>query len=106
MSQTLMFQFIYIFATRCRLTFNISTFEIKCCGMEDRTVVANGCRKTKKLICGTEGQNIVAYGRLPSPAHYACLSVRKNPMNSIMAKPITPNFCVAIHMTSGKVCWW
>jgi len=35
--------------------------------MEDRTVVAHGCRKTKKLICGMKGKNVVAYGRLPSP---------------------------------------
>jgi len=34
----------------------------------DRTVVAHGCRKTKK-ICGMEGENAVAYGRLLSPAH-------------------------------------
>jgi len=38
--------------------------------MEDRTVVAHGCRKTKKIICGMEGENVVAYGRLPSPAHW------------------------------------
>ena len=43
---------------------------LKCCGMEDRTVVAYVCRKTKKLICGMEGKNVVAYGRLPSPAHH------------------------------------
>jgi len=34
--------------------------------MEDRTVVAHGCRKTKQ-ICGMEGKNVAAYGRLPSP---------------------------------------
>ena len=28
-------------------------------------VVAHGCRKTKKLICGTEGEIVVAHGRLP-----------------------------------------
>jgi len=37
--------------------------------MEDSTVVAHNCRKTKKLIYGMEGENVVAYGRLPSPAH-------------------------------------
>jgi len=36
--------------------------------MEDRTDVAHGCRKTKKLICGMEGENVMAYCRLPSPA--------------------------------------
>ena len=36
--------------------------------MEDRTIVAHGCRKTKKMICGIEGKNVVAYGCLPSPA--------------------------------------
>ena len=40
---------------------------LKCCGMEDRTVVAHGCQKTKKIICGMEGENGVAYGLLPSP---------------------------------------
>ena len=29
---------------------------LKCCGMEDRTFVAYGCQKTKKLICGMEGK--------------------------------------------------
>ena len=31
-------------------------------------MVAHGCRKRKKLICGTEGEIVVAHGRLPSPA--------------------------------------
>jgi len=31
-------------------------------------VVAHGCRKRNKLICGTEGEIVVAHGRLPSPA--------------------------------------
>ena len=42
---------------------------VKCCSIEDRTVVAYCCRKTKKLICGMEGENVVAYGRLPFTAH-------------------------------------
>ena len=29
---------------------------IKCCGMEERMVLAYGCRKSKKLICGMEGK--------------------------------------------------
>ena len=33
--------------------------------MEDRLVVAHNCRKTNKIICGMEGENVVAYGRLP-----------------------------------------
>ena len=40
---------------------------VKCCDMEDRTVVAYGCWKTKMLICGMEGENVVAYRRLPPP---------------------------------------
>ena len=48
---------------------NITAGRLKLCGMENRTVVAHGCRKTKKLICGMEGENIMAYGRLPSFAH-------------------------------------
>jgi len=30
--------------------------------------MAHGCRKRKKLICGTEGEIVVAHGHLPSPA--------------------------------------
>jgi len=41
--------------------------------MEDRTVVAHGCRKTKKVICGKKGENTVAYGRLPSSAHQVAI---------------------------------
>jgi len=37
--------------------------------MEERTVVAHGCRKRKKLICGMEGKNVVAYGPSPIPRH-------------------------------------
>ena len=33
-----------------------------------KTFFPNGCRKRKKLICGTEGEIVVAHGRLPSPA--------------------------------------
>jgi len=36
------------------------------CGMEERTIVAHGCRKTKKLRFGMEGTTVVAHGRLPS----------------------------------------
>ena len=32
---------------------------LKCCGLWRR--------KTKKLVCGMEGENVVAYGHLPSP---------------------------------------
>jgi len=32
-------------------------------------IVAYGFRKTKKLMCGVEGENIVGYGRLHSPSH-------------------------------------
>ena len=39
---------------------------VKCGGTE---VVAHGCRKRKKLICGPKGEIVVAHGRLPSPAH-------------------------------------
>ena len=48
----------------------ITDRRLKFCGMKDRTVVAHACQKTK-LICGMEGENVVAYGRLPSPARRA-----------------------------------
>ena len=35
--------------------------------MEDQTVVALGCRKTKKLIWGMKGKKVAAFDRLPSP---------------------------------------
>ena len=31
-------------------------------------MVAHGCRKRKKLICGSEGEIVVAHGCLPSSA--------------------------------------
>ena len=40
---------------------------VKCGGTEGEIVVADGCRKRKKIICGTEGEIVVAHGRLPSP---------------------------------------
>ena len=47
---------------------------VKCGGTEWEIVVAHGCRKRKKLICGTEGETVVAYGRLPSPRSFRCES--------------------------------
>ena len=41
---------------------------VKCSGTEGEIVVANGCRKRKKLICGPKEEIVVAHGRLPSPA--------------------------------------
>ena len=41
---------------------------VKCGGTEKDIVVAHGCRKRKKLICGPEEEIVVAHGRLPSPA--------------------------------------
>jgi len=38
---------------------------LKCGGKEDQRIVAYGCGKTKKLIFGMEGENVVAYERLP-----------------------------------------
>ena len=39
-------------------------------GTEGEIVVAHGCRKRKKLICGPEVEIVVAHGRLPSPARW------------------------------------
>jgi len=41
---------------------------LRCCDMEDQMVVAHGCRRTKKIICDMEGENVMAYGSIPSPA--------------------------------------
>ena len=43
--------------------------------MEDRTIVAHGCRKTKKPICGMEGKNVVPCGRLAFPRSAAQFTV-------------------------------
>ena len=32
--------------------------------------VAYCCQKTKNVICGMEGENVVAYGSLPSPSKH------------------------------------
>ena len=34
---------------------------LKCCGMEDRTVVAHDGWKTKNILCGMLGENVVVY---------------------------------------------
>ena len=44
--------------------------------------MALGCWKTKKLICGMEGKNIVAYDRLPYPA-YHCYALFMLPVSSV-----------------------
>ena len=40
-------------------------------------MVAHGCRKRKKLICGTEGEIVVAHGRLPSPTRWYAVCTLK-----------------------------
>ena len=47
----------------------VLSVRVKCGGTEGEIMVAHGCRKTKKLICGPEEEIVVAHGRLPSPAH-------------------------------------
>ena len=34
---------------------------LKCCGMEDRTVVAHDGWKTKKILCGMEDRTVLAH---------------------------------------------
>ena len=48
---------------------------VKCGGTEEDILVAHGCQKRKKLICGPEEEIVVAHGRLPSPAHVAAVSI-------------------------------
>ena len=49
---------------------------VKCGGTEGEIVVDRGCRKTKKLICGTEWEIVVAHGHLPSPdPHGRCFII-------------------------------
>ena len=45
---------------------------VKCGGTEGEIVVTHCCRKRKKLICGVEGEIVVAHGRLPPPALITC----------------------------------
>ena len=42
----------------------ITAGRLKWCGMEDRTIVAHGCRKTKKLRCGMDGKMEKRGGRV------------------------------------------
>ena len=51
---------------------NISFKKVALLCTEEEIVVAHGCRKRKKLICGPEGEIVVAHGRLPSPALQTC----------------------------------
>jgi len=44
---------------------------VKCGGTEGEIVVAHGCRRRKKIICGPEEEIVVAHGRLPYLAHRA-----------------------------------
>ena len=41
---------------------------VKYCGMEDRTVVAYGCGRQKSWYVAWKEKEVVANGRLPSPA--------------------------------------
>jgi len=45
--------------------------------MEDRTVVAHGCRKTKMIICGMGGEHVVAYDRLAFSRSSCQLELKK-----------------------------
>ena len=40
---------------------------------------SGGCQKRKKLICGTEGEILVAHGRLPSPAPSSAMALVRCP---------------------------
>ena len=44
---------------------------VKCGGPEGEIVVAHGCRRRKKIICGPEEEIVVTHGRLPYLAHRA-----------------------------------
>ena len=50
------------------INFNALNFSFK----NGSNVVTYGCRKTKKLICVMEEKNVVADGRLSSPAPTSC----------------------------------
>ena len=50
--------------------------------MEDRTIVAHGYRKTKKIICGMEGENVVAYSPPLLPPVQCRVSVAEQPIIS------------------------
>ena len=67
-------KYVWLFKNRNFNALNVSCKNViiagrrKCCGMVDRTVVANRYRKTKKQVCGIEDQIVVVQGRRPSPA--------------------------------------
>ena len=51
---------------------------VKCDGTEGEIVVAHGCRKRKKLICGPEEEIVVAHERLLPPLFGECLAEQGN----------------------------
>ena len=61
---------------------------VKCGATEREIVVAYGCRKRKQLIYGTEGEIVVAHGRLPSPAPET--EIGKN----LLLKCCQPTYCL------------
>jgi len=68
LSQTLMFQYAYIFATRCRITFNISTYgiyEIKQFKFEsvERLIPLPDCKDLGMRIFELSNKNSVTFVR-------------------------------------------
>ena len=50
----------------CLMLYDNNEVTTYCCLLA--AMSAHGCRKTKKIVRGMEGENVVAYGRLPFPA--------------------------------------
>ena len=53
---------------KCTIKKVVLPVRVKYGSTEEEIVVAHGCWKGKKLICGSEEEIVVAHGRQPSPA--------------------------------------
>jgi len=72
--------------------------------LKNHTLKAHCCRKRKKLICGTEGEIVVAHGRLPSLARTTVCSqnMSKQTVNIADETLTDYSFLSRYHYTKSK----
>ena len=71
---------------------------VRCGGPEREIVVVYGCRKRKKLKCGTEEEIVVAHGRLPSPTRSCRVFITYPGFETITRIHINVNFLAFTHL--------
>ena len=81
--------------------------------MEDRTVVAHGCRKTNKLKCVMKRKTVVAHGRTMAQSvklkinwcvNSSKMNTRSNPYG--IKKSISYKVLVSMHSVHHSACMW